>query len=654
MYLTAGVILLSSCGGGSASYEISTDVNLVEFVSSTNDSTNQSKVINVNFKGDGVIVGYPPGEVEPHWLSVNTINSTNNTASFRLISHNGAHPGTYTTNLRFLTGKQDGSVIKYKQVKVTLVVKQGFSLDRPQQIYSAESVGRDLAAINLNYDEIQLIGDDSNWSINKPDWVSLSEQTGQGSATITLEINPEFANYGTNSGKIEISDSISGETASLDIHYELKHGGVTVDNQPHAFSVGSDSNSDALMSQVNIQDDFNGLSAENVFSWQFVSSTANWLTLAEDSGSTSVGSNSPMLLVNKDELMKLKVGEQYKASITISTSSDFATLKEHEIEVYAFIQASATSVTNSQANQLDFKISDAAFSASNQLLAFSDTSAKKVYIVDAVTGMTVSYYLFDNMPETLSISPNGKYLYVSLLIQEHDYFQHNPGGKVAVIDIAEAKIINKFDISIDPWDIEGTDARFVFVSAGSGQWTEIKQYNAITGVLNTEGHSRHRVNLALSADQESIFSVTTDSSPGDVYHHFAQSIDGNDFLVDTNSPYHGDYSIGDKLWLDTQNELVVTEFTNSFNTSDLTFKRKLPSVLSLIHNLTFDYDNNKVVLIEKDFDSSAPRLSSLNLPNYDNYQVISTSIAKPMFVFNHSGEYIVIAETETGYDVIRL
>lgn len=653
-----GIILLSACGGDSSpTYEINTDISNIDFVLYTNTSSEASENVNVTFQGDGVIVGYPPGQSEPHWLIVDTLASNNNSATFR-ISAAGyfSETGTLSSTLRFVTGKVDGSAIKYKEVNVTLTVEEGFAIENESLTNTAESIGKNIEDIALDFNTFTILGGNTDWTIERPEWVILSKTDGQGPSSINISIDPQYADYGINNGSIIVYDSVSRENFGFEINYELKHADVTIDTEPHTFSVNNNTPEHELTSTINIQDSLNGLSAENTFLWSVASSQPDWLSFAQTDGSSAYNSHSPQIIIDKEKLLTLTAGENHKVTITIAVESDFSSVEFFDIDVISFVQSSPVTVTDSLANNFDFNINDASYSDSQGIFAFSDTDAKKIYIVNAKSGKTESYYSFNEMPDTLSISPNGKYLYASMLTQAPNYFQESPGGKVAVIDLEEEKLINLFSIDIDPWDIEGTDDGLAYVSAGSGQWTQMKRYNALTGYFDIEGQTRHRITLQLSADQQSVYSVTTDSYPRNIYNYVPFIYEDNEtFLSENRSPYHGTYDIGDKLWLDSQNNRLITEFRNVFNGDDLTHYTELNSFDGVIENLTFDYANDKVIIIKSNRYSNdgISTLLSLDLPNYDNYQVITTSTDTAKFVFNDNGEYIIVIESDTGWYLSR-
>lgn len=130
---------LASCGSSeseekSATYQISTDVSALQLEATIDQGGSvlhkTRQVITASFKGDGVIVGYAPGVEPPVWLDITTVSSDTNSTVFELIPLPSYinEPGEYATNVRFVTGKLDGSIIEYTSVKITLSVSEYFGI----------------------------------------------------------------------------------------------------------------------------------------------------------------------------------------------------------------------------------------------------------------------------------------------------------------------------------------------------------------------------------------------------------------------------------------------------------------------------------------------------------------------------------------------
>jgi hypothetical protein len=117
----ASLLLLAACAS-EAPTSISLSTTSVTFQATTSGPAPAAQNIHVTFKGDGVLVGYPPGVAQPAWLNVTEVSSTGTTLDVALRIADYGTPGTRTTTLRFVTGKADGSHVTYADVQVTCQV----------------------------------------------------------------------------------------------------------------------------------------------------------------------------------------------------------------------------------------------------------------------------------------------------------------------------------------------------------------------------------------------------------------------------------------------------------------------------------------------------------------------------------------------------
>lgn len=548
--------LCTSCGGsggGGSSYEISTDVAEVKFNFYAGDTDSKSENVIVSFKGDGVIVGYPPGEPEPFWLDIETVTSSTTKATFKLTAQYNdffTDPGVYSVDLRFLTGKEDGSQIEYEEVTVTLTVKE----------------------------------------------------------------IPE----------------------------------------PLSFSIHPSSND--LMQAINISD---YILNDELSTWELISSDVTWLTLDQSSGTTA-SETLPELIIKKDDLVANDAGKIHKGTLTIVINNGSISQQEITIQVNAFIQALSTEINDSTANEFHFTIDEAAMSVSNQKLFFVDQDARNVYTVDIKTGETVSYYDFTKTPQSINVSPNGQYLYVALKNNE-DSYEVDFEGAIAVIDLETDVIINNFLIKILPNDIEGNDQGLVFVSAANGQHTTLNSYNAFNGELDLIADSVYQgALLSLSATQNSVYAVDTGLSPQNLYHYTP----GNGELNEQESPFHGSYQIGDNLWTGVNDELILTPSGNLFDQNTLDYESTIASKLTnTIIDVAVDKVNNKLLVLEGYFshnwrdnsdDREGLRISSFDLPEFDNNKLVSESAVNPQFIFSLNGEILIIEKHDSHYQLQKI
>lgn len=637
----------NSGGTGGGNYSISINKNSLEFTGTSDGNVSAGILVRVTYKGDGVLVGFPPSVQEVNWINVSTQSYTDTTANISVSAYSN-QIGTHTTTLRFITGKEDGSATRYVDLPVTLTITEAFGSYSEHGQFDFMSTGRNPANVSPSQPyTINVYGADSQWTVNAESWISVNTTSGSGPATLSVSVDPSNANYGENTGTVQLTDAVSGNVMYHNVYFRMDHAEVSVDTSEHFFAVLPSTNAADLTATFTITDELQGNSPDDVYAWELVSSSAEWLSLSTDMGTTAAGEANPEIIIDKDLLLTNAVGERYEAELTLRTSSDFATAEDHIIKVSTFIASAPIAVTGSTANNFDFTINRAAHS--NNKLYLADTNDNRVYVVDATSGETEWYYAFPELPETVYVSPDGSRLYVALLIQEHDYFQNEPAGKIAVIDLESGLLINKFGINSDPWDLVATDAGEVYVVPGSGQWVELHQYDAETGsILLSSGSLRHRSQIILAPAQDEVFTVTTDSSPSDITRYYPLTIDGYSFLADMDSPYHGDYRIWSNIWIEPSGNNILSEGGDLFSRDGLIYVQSVLPQNTQILDLAYDTTEDRAVYID-----TTGSVASYDLPNYDNYQVISNGLNNPQFVFTQAGQVLVIDNTETGFQLIK-
>ncbi|HUR20015.1 MAG TPA: hypothetical protein VMZ90_04350, partial [Vicinamibacterales bacterium] len=132
MALIAAMMLCACGGGGGAAGGSSTSISVtptsLSFKANTQDDPKSSNVT-ANFNGDGLVVDFLPGAVVPAWLGVVETGHTSSRATFAVnVYPSSLTPGTYSTTLRFATGRVDSqgnvSEIRTRDVPLTLIVAQ--------------------------------------------------------------------------------------------------------------------------------------------------------------------------------------------------------------------------------------------------------------------------------------------------------------------------------------------------------------------------------------------------------------------------------------------------------------------------------------------------------------------------------------------------
>lgn len=554
LILAISTLSLASCGGNSdgdkesAQYQVSTDVSIVqlETIIEGNNVISNSIEVTASFTGDGVIVGYAPGVEPPIWLDITTVSTSNNSAVFELTPlYYGYEPGEYTTNLRFVTGKLDGSVIEYTSVKVTLTVEEYLGVKLTESVF------------------------------------------------------------------IPVADSTE---------------------------------EDDLTASIIIYDNATGTAVTD-YDWEFVSSSEDWLSLSQSSGDTSSQESGPEVSIDKSLLLDNPTGERYEAELIIVTEHEKYGRKEHSVQINAFTKMPYVAIDNPIPNELDFSISNADISLSNNLLLSLSENGRRVYITDISTFNTIGYYPLNGEPRGMSISPNGQLLYIS--IYDNGPFE----TYIGVIDLSTGFMINKFEISggnqYDVINLVGNDTGEVFVSGRGSQ----DKYNAFTGTLTSSaaGYSQDKA-YTLSSDQTATYAISLSSYDYELYHITPNQEDKTVLEVTVSeAPSY----LGTKLWLDTTNNILLTEYGHVFNTDNLMHQSRIISDEQGIKDAAIDLVNNKVFIAEwswsRGSEGEKEIIYSYDLPNFDNEQVVTSDGSDIRYIFMVNGQLLLIEWYDSNF-----
>lgn len=162
------------------------------------------------------------------------------------------------------------------------------------------------------------------------------------------------------------------------------------------------------------------------------------------------------------------------------------------------------------------------------------------------------------MPERLVADPDGAWLDVALLGQEHSsyWWEEDQYGYIAKFDMLSRSKEGAFPIEIDPYDLVATDDGHLYVSSGSGQWTYFDAHDT-TSWARTGRFSwpfRQASRLALHPTQLYVYAADTDSSPSDIRRF---SVSGA-IVSDWDSIYHGDHRMDGNVYISADGSYLLT------------------------------------------------------------------------------------------------
>ena len=306
-----------SCGGGDST-SISVSTTGVTFTAEVGAAAPATQNVHATFRGDGVLVGYPPEVSAPSWLSVNAIGQTATTIDVSLRVTDTATSGTRTTTLRFVTGKADGSQIKFADVQVTCIITAPFRATAPAMTFSAVGGAAQPPEPALGY-TVAIQGDQARWraSASQP-WLSLSRTSGTGPGVVAVTADATGLAVGTYQADVVVADDASGRQGSFSVTLTVRAPRLTA-TAVSAFAVDLGSTPAALTRQINVSDEIGGMSPAWAASWALQSISADWLHWSPGSGTSSPPS-AVTLTVDATKLPALDNGT-YAAAVVLSYSN---------------------------------------------------------------------------------------------------------------------------------------------------------------------------------------------------------------------------------------------------------------------------------------------------------------------------------------------
>lgn len=206
----------------------------------------------------------------------------------------------------------------------------------------------------------------------------------------------------------------------------------------------------------------------------------------------------------------------------------------------------------------------ARFSKSLGKAIIASDSPYSLHLVDPAAATDLSIAL-PAAVKAMSLSPDGSY---AVVLHE---------GAVSFVDLNAAQLVRSSAAGGSPSDAFVSNAGVIYlVGQTGGQWvtpgftvldgrtgTQMQSYDAFASIYGTtRGVS--------SAVTQKIFTLSEGLSPTDVR---VTTVDPATALLvaTTDSPYHGDYSMANPMWLSVDETLLFTGSGNYFRTSDLRY-----------------------------------------------------------------------------------
>ena len=257
------------------------------------------------------------------------------------------------------------------------------------------------------------------------------------------------------------------------------------------------------------------------------------------------------------------------------------------------------------------------FDSKNNQMYLTHKGSNSMSIINAQSGSVEKTLTFSNMPERMALSPDGRKLYVALLVQEHSsyWWEEDQSGFIAVIDTQQLSVSYTLAINTDPYDLLVTSTGKLIVASGSGQRTDIFAYDATTGEVLGQSSIYQQSHLSLHPSEDWVFAANTGLSPSDIEKF---DIRGVGITSIGDSPYHGDHRMEGGIWSLPNGEHVITRGGDVFLASDMTYVRSVLDAGIRINDVSFDEDDKFAYLL-----LSNDTIQLLNLTSLESFEQIS-------------------------------
>ena len=197
------------------------------------------------------------------------------------------------------------------------------------------------------------------------------------------------------------------------------------------------------------------------------------------------------------------------------------------------------------------------------------STGSKVEFVNLRTGIVEREFSFSHQTESLALTPDGSRLFVAELARSHDpyWFDGTHEGYVASFDLTTQVKDREFHITEDPYDLIATSDGHLVVPSGSGQWTYIRVFDAVTGVqTGAVSGARQRMHLAIHPGERFLYAADTDVTPKKVYRY--DILPGGLISGRWTAPSYSAHRFGGDVWASPLGDEVVTNAGDRFTVGE--------------------------------------------------------------------------------------
>ena len=340
------------------------------------------------------------------------------------------------------------------------------------------------------------------------------------------------------------------------------------------------------------------------------------------------------------------------SSISSSISSTISSIRSSSVSSSSSSSTSSSSQSSSSSTPQIADLSSLpkankfAVDTSRNYLFISHKDAYSITVLDTKTNHIVSTIKFDLMPEKMFLSLDKTKLYVALLKRDHNFLWiDDQSGAIAVIDVPTLKVTSTFALDIDPYDLLVTSKNKLIVSGGSGQWTSMNAYDAITGkLLGVAKPLRQTSHIAVSTNEKFVYSLEMDDG-SKAFQKF--DISGEGIESTGTAMYQSEHRYQGNLWATPDGKYLISRGGDLYLTADFTYVLSLIDKTQTINDMVIDQSNNVAIMMLSD--------DSLKVMNLGSLQTVSTikTFGDAVFSFVSGEELFVVVEQSGVISLIK-
>jgi len=591
--LTTFILTLQACGGSSSStpqFSISADTTSIGISNEIFKESTTTFEVKVNFKGDGLLVGFAPDAQPATWLNYRTgeVTETSATLFIDVVNAQFLPANLYETTLRLSTGDVTTNDLVNQDIDISLLV------------WKLISFGETFGADSITSQTFEFNNPEQSWTVaSDVDWLTVDtvfdSETNKSTVTLTPDLT-KFSQSGLNLGNLVFKGN-TGET-NFPVELGLDNVYLYADKANIAFS--STKNINATQSTITINSN-----NPQSFDWQ-AQTTAPWLTLTPVEGTNQLTITADESLATDNMLST--------AEITISPKADpenpdaISPVINETIHVSLF---KSDAITTTQTISDITTNNNAVVNAPLKPYVYIGV-ANELRVYHQYTGELISSTIIapeNSLLEQFVIHPNGKLLLTKADETVVDESNLDANGNPTVNIVTHRYKINLDDLTsaeINEATIEFEPVKFVRFAGRYFVVTQLLEYadeNLQRLALDNETAFFTRgINMAPIA--QSLFAFDPNSS---MFKRFTATV--NDFTVD-------------KIFTTKTHEYKPENLTDTDTISDFVVSSDETNIYAISATsewISFDgnaFTDNGLLESNSDIVTLAIALSDNNRPHY--------------------------------------